>query len=96
MTSDPAGRVTFTAGDAAQLHPYRFGRKITDFLICGTCGVYIGAKMQTEKGCFAIVNVNLLRPQPDGLKPARAMVYDAEDSEATNRRREGVWTPCRP
>lgn len=94
MTSDPAGAVEFTAKDPTQLQPYRFGRKIADFLICKTCGVYLGATMRTARGSFAIINVNLLRPRPDGLRAAQPMVYDAEDAEATIRRREKVWTPC--
>ena len=38
--SDPEGSLTFIMRDPAQVNLYRFGQKITDFVICRTCGVY--------------------------------------------------------
>jgi len=42
-TSDPNGAMRIRVRDAAKLKRYRFGLKTADFLVCGRCGVYIGA-----------------------------------------------------
>ena len=54
--SDPDGRLAISAD--ASLTRYRFGLGITDFLICSTCGVYVAAIMQSEKGLIGTANMN--------------------------------------
>jgi hypothetical protein len=95
MTSDPSGLVEFHAKDAALLHRYRFGQRTADFLICGACGTYIGAAIETEKGSFAVVNLNVLHPSPAGLSAPQPMSYDGEGIEERTRRREERWTPSK-
>src|SRR5215469_15921681 len=55
-TSDPAGRLVFRIGQRESLRRYRFGLKTADFLVCGVCGVYVGAQIETPRGAFGIVN----------------------------------------
>jgi hypothetical protein len=92
-TSDPAGSVEFFEHAAGALTRYRFGQRITDSLVCGTCGVYLGAVVATPRGRFGIVNVNAMRSRPAGLPPAEPKDYAAETAEQRIARRERRWTP---
>jgi hypothetical protein len=90
-TSDPAGTLTFR--ESPSLHRYRFAQRTADFLLCSTCGVYIGAAIETPRGRFGIVSVNALTPQPAGLVTPAPMNYDGETTQARTARREQRWTP---
>lgn len=92
-TSDPAGSVEFMEHVPATLSRYRFGQRTADFIICRTCGVYLGAAMSTARGRFAIVNVNALREPPAALAAPIPMVYEDESIEQRITRREQRWTP---
>lgn len=94
-TSDPSGTVEFHEREPGLLQRYRFGLRITDFLLCRACGVYIGAEMETRAGRFGIINVNALRPIPDGLGPAAANDYGSESAGQRVARREARWSPVR-
>lgn len=74
------------------LQRYRFGMRITDFLLCRCCGVYIGAEIETKAGHFGIINVHALRPVPGGLRPAVAMDYGFESQAERMARREARWS----
>jgi len=54
-TSDPSGSVQFTERLRGALHPYRFGQMTADFLVCRTCGVYVGASIATRGVRFLLV-----------------------------------------
>ena len=41
--SDPAGRAAVFVADPERLVRYQFGLRTAEFLVCGGCGVYIGA-----------------------------------------------------
>lgn len=92
-TSDPAGSIEFHEHQAGSLQRYRFGLRVTDFLLCRVCGVYIGAEMEAEAGRFGVININALRPIPEGLGPAVAMEYGSESTAERVDRREARWTP---
>lgn len=94
-TSDPGGLVEFHVGKPERLRRYRFGHGITDFLVCAECGVYVGATTTVGSALLAIVNVNALRPLPDGLPEAVPAYHDGESAEEKNRRRARSWSPCR-
>lgn len=94
-TSDPDGLVEFHAERPDRLRRYRFGHGITDFLVCGDCGVYVGAMTKVSGVLLAIVNVNALRPPPEGLREPVPTCYDGESVEERNRRRTRSWSPCR-
>ncbi len=92
-TSDPSGNIEFHEHQPGALQRYRFGLRITDFLLCRVCGVYIGAAIQTGRGCFGVINIHALRPLPEGLAPAVAMDYGSESTAERIERREECWTP---
>jgi hypothetical protein len=92
-TSDPNGRVRFIENGSSKANRYRFGQHSADFLVCGHCGVYIGAVMESTRGRFAVINIRTLQTTPPGLKAPEPMDYAAEDMAQRAARRERVWTP---
>jgi hypothetical protein len=92
-TSDPQGGLEFRVREPGVLQHYRFGGKTADFLICGRCGVYIGAQMRTGERAFGIINVRALRDAPADLPAATAMSYEDEGTDARRDRRLARWTP---
>jgi len=95
-TSDPAGELRFVADDPAQVIRYRFGTGSAEFLVCGRCGVYVGALMVDGDRWYAIANLNALEaraaldPQPTRFD------YAGEDDAARRARRRARWTPAGP
>jgi hypothetical protein len=100
-TSDPLGAVAFHVRRADALRRYRFGHRLTDFLLCGHCGVYVGAVTDISGHLFAIINTNALHPFPAGLKSGPAVTeeivnYEGESAAMRSERRRKRWTPCAP
>ena len=73
---------------------YRFGSRGADYLICATCGLYVGALARIEGEDFATLNLNLF-DDPRRDLAAAAVDYDGESAEAKAARRHRVWTPAR-
>jgi hypothetical protein len=92
-TSDPKGSMSLCVRHADALVRYRFGLRTADFLICGRCGVYIGALMEDGGGSWFTVNVNALRPRPGDDFPIVPADYEGEDVAARIVRRRERWTP---
>jgi hypothetical protein len=91
--SDPAGQVEIRANDLSLVERYRFGSGTEDFLLCRTCGVYIGAVCETEQGLRAVTNVNCLADRV-AFPPASSFPdHDEEAVEARLARRAANWTP---
>ena len=87
---DPAGSVEFRAAPNA-ISRYRFGLGITDYLLCRTCGTYVGAIMEDDGRSIGIVNVNMLDIR-DTFDPAPPLhVYDGENAEKRRARRREFW-----
>lgn len=93
-TSDSAGHVTFVEHVPGSLNRYRFGLRTADFLLCRTCGAYIGAVMQSGDRQFGIVNVRVLHPLAEELPEAVGVDYDTEGLAERFARREKRWTPA--
>ena len=90
---DPGGSVAFHAAPGA-VSRYRFGLAITDYLLCGKCGTYVGAIMEDEGRSIGIVNVNILDIR-DTFDPAPPLhVYDGENIEKRRARRRKFWMPA--
>ena len=91
--SDPDGACAILVRDPDQVSRYRFGSKTADFLICRTCGIYIGAMSETSAGLRAVINTNCLddRALFDGT--AHPTVHDGETTESRMVRRAANWTP---
>jgi len=92
-TSDPNGAVRIRVRDGAQLGRYRFALKTADFLICRTCGVYVGALLEEGGQGWFTVNVNAFRDKPPLDFPVTPRDFDAEDVAARIARRKRTWTP---
>jgi len=75
------------------LSRYRFGLKITDFLVCARCGLYIGALMEDGGQAWSTVNANTFYVPPPDDFPVAPVDYDAEDTTARIARRKQKWTP---
>ena len=91
-TSDPNGTITISVRDAGALVRYRFGHRTADFLICGRCGVYIGALMEDGGKSWFVINVNALHPPPGDDFPLAPADYEGEDVPARIARRKQRWT----
>ncbi len=91
-TSDPNGSVRFVASDPSRLKRYRFALKITDFLVCETCGVYIGAVMPSPKRDVAVFNLRAL-VSPAEVPDATPVSYEGESPSERRARRDESWTP---
>ena len=92
-TSDPSGRLAFHLAPGEPLQRYRFGLRTADFLVCGRCGVYVGAQIATAQGAFGIINTLALRPLPAGLPAAVNADYGGESTSERIARRAQRWTP---
>lgn len=91
--SDPAGQLEFVANDSGALRRYRFGLRTADFLLCGNCGVYIGAVISTDSGDYGIINTHALTDEPEDIAGVQPISYDSEDTGGRVDRREKRWTP---
>lgn len=92
-TSDPAGSLHFVHAEPEALGRYRFGLRTADFLLCRRCGVYLGARIESDRGAFGLVNLNALAAPIASLPPATPTRYDGETPAARVGRRTRVWTP---
>lgn len=89
--SDPNGSATIYVADARLLRRYRFGLQTADFLVCGRCGVYLGAAITSGGECRVTLN---LRATEFHDWPATVVSYDVETTEDRVARRTQKWTPC--
>jgi len=94
-TSDPAGSVTFELSDPARVRRYRFGQKTAEFLVCGECGVFVAAVINTAGNSYAVINVRVLVDVSLNLSSATTMSFGAEHPEQRMERRLRNWTPVR-
>lgn len=91
-TTDNGGSVRFFFEEPGALRRYEFGTGVTQFLLCGRCGVYIGAVSNTPEGLFATLNTRAMDNLP-GLPETRPVSYDDQDGSERLERRAGFWTP---
>jgi len=90
--SDPAGMAALSLSE--QTIRYRFGTGTTDFLICGVCGVYVGAAAELDGRHYVTLNLNAFDDPRLDLAGA-PVSYDGEDAAAKADRRRANWTPAR-
>lgn len=89
--ADPAGALKVWAQDWTDVIRYRFETATAEFLICRTCGVYVGAVCETPAGPRAVVNVNSLSDRALFAAEPRAMDYAGESPEMRLARRARTW-----
>jgi hypothetical protein len=92
MVSDPEGTATLILG--AEARRYRFATGTTDYLICGHCGVYVGAVAGVGGRTYATLNLNAFDDPRLDLLPA-PVSYRGESAEQKAERRRLRWTPAR-
>ena len=90
--ADPNGSVRFEFSELEKVTRYRHGTRTADFLVCVGCDAYMGAVMLTEKGRFAVLNIEHLvddirYPEINSLK------WEHENLEMRLARRHKNWTP---
>ena len=91
-TSDTEASVRFIIPDEFRLNRYYFVSKSTDFYVRRNCGAYVASVIDSPRGRFATLNVNVIFPVVD--VPAAAQVtYDGETPAQKRARREQQWTP---
>jgi hypothetical protein len=93
--ADPAGLVIIEARDPLAVRRYRFGLRTADYLVCGFCGVYVGAVIEAADGLRATLNVNLLDIGPSLPAEPPLVSYDGEGVSERVERRSRSWTPAR-
>jgi len=91
--TDPEGSTALTLG--SETIRYRFGSRATDFLICGRCGVYVGALAELDGRHYVTLNLNAF-DDPRLDLAAEPVSYEGESGEAKAERRRAAWTPLRP
>jgi hypothetical protein len=92
--SDPQGHVEIRALDWSRVERYRFASGTAEFLLCKTCGVYIGAVCETERGTRGVTNVNCLADRAAFAPASSFPDHDNEPVEARIARRTANWTPA--
>ena len=92
MVSDPEGTATLILG--AETRRYHFATGTTDYLICGHCGVYVGAVAGVGGRTYASLNLNAFDDPQLDLSPA-PVSYRGESAEQKAERRRLRWTPAR-
>jgi hypothetical protein len=93
-TSDPRGEMEFGLTNPAAVLRYRFETGTADFVICGRCGVYVGAQMEEAGRCYAIANLRTLDGEGE-LGKVQPMDYSRESVAERVSRRASRWTPVR-
>lgn len=92
--ADAAGSVLISAASPEHLHRYRFGLKTADYLLCATCGSYIGAVQEEPEGLISVINVGGLDvPAFRGIV-ADPVSYDGEAVVERLARRRTYWMPA--
>ncbi len=79
--------------DETQLNRYHFGMNMVDFLICKSCGNYIGAVQQIDDQLFGIINANLTENRGKQFGEAKPALFEQETGEERSARRKDAWTP---
>lgn len=89
--SDPGGKVELRLG--GDVLRYRFASRAADYLLCGRCGVYLGALAEIDGRLLATLNLNVFDDPRTDL-PATPVSYDRESAMEKAERRRRKWTPA--
>ncbi len=88
--SDPAASAVIEVADRRLLQRYRFGTGGTDFLICRTCGCYLGALVSEGGRHWSTLNFRLSDWHD---RPAQPVSYGDETPASRLLRRKARFTP---
>lgn len=79
--------------DPGRLSRYEFALRTAEFLVCTTCGVYLGAYFDAGDAAYAVLNLNALEAR-DRFPAARRADWSGETAESRRARRVERWTPA--
>ena len=88
--ADSRGHASIRIQHPEELNRYRFGFKTADFLVCRSCGVYLGAVIEVGGKTFSTLNLRVTSYRD---VPASRHSYDAETENGRIERRTKSWTP---
>lgn len=88
--SDPKGQLRFTVQPGAVLNRYRQGAEEADMLLCGRCGVLMGACYERDGSCYGTVNSAVLPPVFAAPQPVSPKQLSADEK---TRRWMLLWFP---
>jgi hypothetical protein len=91
-TADPAGHL-FVEAAPGSINRYRFGLRITDFLLCEECGTYVAATMDLDGEPMAVLNVRGVGLAGFEGRTPDPMIYDDESPQERAARRRDRWMP---
>ncbi len=91
--TDRDGKLVIYISSEANLNKYRFGLKLTDFLICTNCGAYVVAAVEHQGQYFATLNINTLNEAKAFTRKERPVDYSGETPEDRLTRRIQNFTP---
>ncbi len=92
--SDCDGRMEMRIKDGSQVNRYHFGLGMVDFLICKSCGNYIGAVQEVDGQLYGIMNANLTENRGVQFGEAEQKFYEEETGDQRSARRKAFWTPA--
>ena len=92
--ADPDGVFKVWAEDWREVLRYKFGTGTADYLMCRSCGVYVGAVCETSSGLRAVANVNCLNDRAQFTAVPAPMDFDGETTETRLARRATNWMPA--
>lgn len=87
--SDPKGTAIIRVRESAQLQRYLFALRTADFLVCKTCGAYVGAVLSDDEGSWSTLNLRLSNLYVE----EESASYGSERSDDRISRRRRSWTP---
>jgi hypothetical protein len=91
--SDTDGFVEITSN--GPLIHYRFGLMTSDYLMCPSCGVYVGSALEADGITRMTLNAAGLGMAPWNGQPAEPVDYSHETLHERLDRRRAKWTPGR-
>ena len=92
--SDFEGQMEMHVADESKLNRYHFGLGMVDFLICKSCGNYIGAVQEVDGQLYGIMNANLTENRGAQFGEPEIKFYEEETGDERSARRKRVWTPA--
>jgi hypothetical protein len=91
-TADPAGHL-FVEAAPGSLNRYRFGLRVTDFLLCAECGTYVAAVSDIAGQAMGVLNVRGVDLTGFEGREPDPMIYDDETADQRLARRQDRWMP---
>jgi hypothetical protein len=88
--TDRDGRAVIAVRGGNELRRYRFGARTADYLICGSCGVYVAAVVDDR---FATINAAGLAIPAFAAREAVPADYSGESAADRLSRRRARWMP---